>query len=315
MVVKNNKKKINKQRLKRYTWAYIFLIPQLVVFFGLSLYPIVMSYVYSFYDWNGIGPLDNFVGLDNFKKALGSEIFWNAFKNTFIYTFGFVVISISVGLLLALILNNPKLKGKTFYRTIFFLPVVATAAILGIIMSNIFGSKGALNEILHMINVIDKAIPWLSSKDLAMVVLIIVGSWKEIGVIMIYWLAGLQMIPRDVYDAAYVDGAGFWQTLRHITLPLLAPVGGTILLLTTVSSMKVFDLVKTLTNGGPSRATETLELFIYRTAFDPESVSQVGYASSIGVILGMTVFLVSLLLGFLVYAVNKKRQNGEVKQQ
>lgn len=302
------KRRLSKLNKQRYIWAYIFILPQLIVFLGLSLYPIVMSYVYSFYDWAGIGPLTNFIGIDNYIKAFQSDKFWNAFKNTFIYTAFFTTTSISIALILALVLNNPKLKGRGFYRTIYFLPVITTTSIVGIIMKNIFGSRGLINDALQTIGVIEQSIPWLTNPVTAMFVLILVGSWKEIGIIMIYWLAGLQMIPRELYDAAQIDGAGSWQTLRYITLPLLAPVGATILLLTTVSSMRVFDLVRTLTNGGPYFATETLELFIYRTAFDPDGVSQVGYASSVGVILGLTVFVISLLLGWFVWKVNKKRQ-------
>lgn len=299
---------VSKQKRNRYMWAYIFLLPQIIVFLGFSLYPIIMSYVYSVFDWTGIGPLDNFIGLDNYIKAFKSETFWNAFKNTFVYTAGFTTISVTGGLILALVLNNPRLKGRTFYRTIYFVPVVTTTAIIGIIMKNLFGTQGSINQTLQAIGIIEKAIPWLSHPKLAMLVLILVGSWKEIGVLMIYWMAGLQMIPRELYEAAYVDGAGPLQTLRYITLPLLLPVGATILLLTTISSMRVFDLVKTLTNGGPYMATETLELFIFRNAFDPEGVAQVGYASSVGVILGVTVFLISLILGGLVYYLNKRRQ-------
>ncbi|MBE1556325.1 carbohydrate ABC transporter permease [Sporosarcina limicola] len=307
------RRKVNKQTRNRYIWAYIFILPQFIVFFGLSLYPIIMSYVYSFYDWTGIGPLNKFVGFSNYISVFKEEKFWNAFKNTFIYTAGFTMVSVSAALVLALILNNPKLKGIGIYRTIYFLPVVTTTAIIGIIMKNIFGNQGLINEALKIIGVIDQAVPWLINPVTAMIVLIIVGSWKEIGIIMIYWLTGLQMIPRELYEAAHIDGAGYWQTLRHITLPLLAPIGATIILLTTVSSMHVFDLVKTLTGGGPYYSTETLELYIYRFAFASDGISQVGYASTVGVILGLTVFIISLGLGWVVMRVNKSRADAGVQ--
>ncbi|MEC5423452.1 sugar ABC transporter permease [Virgibacillus sp. C22-A2] len=306
------KQKVNKQTRQRYMWAYLFILPQVVVFFGLSLYPIIMSYVYSFYDWSGIGPLSNFVGFNNYLKVFTEEKFWNAFKNTFIYTAGFTTISITFALILALILNDPRLKGRSFYRTVYFLPVVTTTAIVGIIMKNIFGNQGLVNQVLQGIGLIDQAVPWLINPVTAMLVLIIVGSWKEIGIIMIYWLTGLQMIPKELYEAAKIDGAGYWQTLRYVTLPLLAPIGATILLLTTVSSMRVFDLVKTLTNGGPYYSTETLELYIYRFAFAAEGPSQVGYASTVGVVLGVTVFIISLLLGWVVLKVNKNKNKNNL---
>lgn len=310
--VKVKKKKVSAYNKNRYMWAWIFILPQVIVFFGLSLYPMVMSYVYSFYDWSGIGPLTDFVGFGNYIKIINEPNFWNAFKNTFIYTIGFTTVAVSVSLVLALILNNPLLKGKGFYRTIYFLPVVTTMAIIGIIMQNIFGNQGLVNEALKLIGIVEESVPWLTNSGLAMLVLILVGSWKEIGIIMIYWLTGLQMIPRELYEAAKIDGAGPWQTLRYITLPLLAPIGATILLLTVVSSMHVFDLVKTLTEGGPFFSTETLELYIYRNAFAPDGPSQVGYASAAGVVLGITVFIISMIFGWIVLRVNngKNRATG-----
>lgn len=305
------KKKINARDRNKYIWAYIFILPQMIIFFGLSLYPIVMSYVYSFYDWNGIGPLEKFVGLNNYTRILKEPNFWNAFKNTFIYTAGFTVVAVSLGLVLALVLNNTALKGRGIYRTIYFLPVVTTMAIIGIIMQNIFGNQGFVNQAMKVMGVIEQSVPWLTSPTLAMIVLILVGSWKEIGIIMIYWLTGLQMIPRELYEAAKIDGAGTWQTLKYITLPLLKPIGATILLLTVVSSMHVFDLVKTLTEGGPYFSTETLELYIYRYAFAPDGPSQVGFASAAGVVLGMTVFLISLIFGGIVMKVNKGNKESK----
>ncbi|WP_077325300.1 carbohydrate ABC transporter permease [Virgibacillus siamensis] len=307
------KQKSNRQTRSRYIWAYIFILPQLIIFFGLSLYPIVMSYVYSFFDWSGIGPLDEFVGFSNYIKLLNDDRFWNSFMNSIIYTVGFTIISVSVALILALILNEPKLKGKGFYRTLYFLPVVTTTAIVGIIMQNIFGIQGLVNKVLQMIGVIDQSIPWLVNPVFAMAVLIIVGSWKQIGIVMIYWLTGLQMIPKELYEAARIDGAGYWKTLRYVTLPLLKPIGATILLLTVVGSMHVFDLVKTLTGGGPYYSTETLELYIYNYAFTSKfGPAQVGYASSAGVILGLSVFLISLIFGWFVIKANKKKKINQI---
>ncbi|MGP4079222.1 carbohydrate ABC transporter permease [Pseudalkalibacillus sp. R45] len=302
------KRKVNTQTRSRYMWAYLFILPQVIVFFSLSIYPIIMSYVYSFYNWTGIGPLDEFIGLSNYMELLKSEEFYRAFRNTLIYTFFFTIISVSVALVLALILNMPRLKGKGFYRTIYFLPVVTTTSIVGIIMANIFGAQGFVNTVLLNIGFINQFIPWLTDSLLAMIILILVGSWKSIGITMIYWLTGLQMIPYELYEAAKIDGAGPWKTLRYITLPLLKPIGATILFLTVVSSMHVFDLVKTLTNGGPYYATDTLELFIYRFAFGSELGSaRVGFASAAGVILGIFVFLVTLVFAWLVARANKTK--------
>ncbi|MFE5322097.1 carbohydrate ABC transporter permease [Paenibacillus sp. NPDC056579] len=284
----------------RYGWAYLFILPQLLFFIVFTIYPIIMSYVYAFFDWSGFGPLTNFVGWDNVKKLLKDDQFWNAFRNSLIFMSAKTVILMPATLIMALILNQAAFKGKVFYRTLYFLPVVTTTSIVGIIMKFIFGNDKALvNELLIRIGILSEPVPWLGQADTAMIVLILIGSWKFFGMMMVYWLAGLQSLPGDVYEAAKVDGASYWQTFRSITLPLLTPVAAVILLLTVVNSMHVFDLVKTLTNGGPFFATETVDLYIYNYAFSTSGFPQIGYASAAGIVFGLTIFIITLLLGWL----------------
>ncbi|UQZ81307.1 Lactose transport system permease protein LacF [Paenibacillus konkukensis] len=284
----------------RYKWAYLFILPQLLFFMIFTIYPIIMSYVYAFYDWSGFGPLSNFVGWDNLTKLLHDDQFWNAFGNSLIYMGAKTVILMPTTLIMALILNQAFFKGKVFYRTIYFLPVVTTTSIVGIIMKFIFGNdKALINELLIALGILSEPVPWLGQSYTAMAVLILVGSWKFFGMMMVYWLAGLQSLPGDVYEAAKVDGADYWQTLRSITIPLLMPVATVILLLTVVNSMHVFDLVKTLTNGGPFFATETVDLFIYNYAFSTSGFPQIGYASAAGIVFGLAIFIITLALGWL----------------
>lgn len=301
-------KKMSPRNKKRAIWAYVFLAPQIIVFLGLSLYPIIMSYVYSLYNWSGVGPLDNFIGLGNYIELLGQSRFWNSLKVSIAYILGTTALSVGGGLIIAVILNDANLKGKGFYRTLYFLPVVTTTAVVGIIMSNIFGGQGIVNEVLMTLNIIDSPISWLTNGTLALIVLIFIGAWKGLGINMIYWLAGLQSISNDLYEAAQLDGAGFWKALRHITLPLLKPMFAVIVLLSFVSGINAFDLVKTLTNGGPYYATETLDLFIYNFAFTTESggSTRMGYASAAGVILGIFTFLLSAIYGLVSF-------RGEIK--
>lgn len=285
----------------RYLWAYALIGPQVLFFLAFTVYPIVMSYVYSFYEWSGFGPLENFIGWDNFIKLVHEQAFWNAFRNSLIYMTAKTVILLPTTLMLALVLNQALFKGKVFYRTIYFLPVVTTTSTVGIVMKFIFGNENALvNEALMELGVLSNPIPWLGQADTAMFVLILIGSWKFFGMVLVYWLAGLQTLPKDVYEAAKMDGANGLQTLRYITLPLLAPVGAVILLLTVVNSMHVFDLVKTLTGGGPFYATETVDLYIYNFAFSTSGFPQIGYASAAGIVFGVAIFILTALLGLLV---------------
>lgn len=281
-------------------WAYIFLAPQIIVFFIFSAYPIVMSYVYSFFEWSGIGPLNDFIGLGNYQQLLTSERFWNSAVVSIYYILGTTLLGVGGALILAIILNDQKLNGKGFYRAIYFLPVVTTTAIVGIIMGNIFGINGFFNQLLVNFNIVDQPIPWLTDPVLAVILLIVIGSWKGLGINMVYWLAGLQSIPNELYESAQLDGAGFWSTLRHITLPLLKPIAAVIILLSLVSGINAFDLVKTLTNGGPNFATETMDLFIYNYAFSSQlggGQVRMGYASAAGVLLGLFTFVISMIFG------------------
>lgn len=298
------------QTRRKIMWAYIFIAPQVLYFMLASAYPIVMSYVYSFYEWGGLGPLKNFVGFANYTELLRDDLFWNSFYNALIYSGGATLLTVVIAFLLALVLNDVKFKGRSFYRTLYFLPVVTTTAIIGIIMNNIFGIQGYANLVMQNIGLISEPIRFWLDPLLAMVMLIIIGSWKHIGIVMIYWLAGLQMIPGDIYESARMDGANYWRVLWHITLPLLKPVAATILLLTVGSSLHVFDLVRTLTNGGPFHKTETIELFIYQYAFATEFGGvRVGYASAAGVWLGMFVLVVSLILGWFVMKSGKDNKS------
>jgi ABC-type sugar transport system permease subunit len=298
-------KKLNVNMRRKYIWAYLFILPQLLYFLLASLYPIVMSYVYSFYEWDGLGPLTEFVGFSNYIELLSDDRFWNSFVKAIQYAFGTTVITVVFSLMLALVLNDSAMKGKSFFRALYFLPVVTTSAIIGIIMNNIFGVQGFANQFLQSIGIIDEPIRFWLDPVLAMLMLIIIGSWKHVGVVMIYWLAGLQMISNDLYEAARIDGATYWRALWHITLPLLKPVAATILLLTVGSSLHVFDLVKTLTGGGPFHKTETIELFIYQYAFASDlGGARVGYASAAGVWLGVFVLFLSLIFGWMVVKAN-----------
>lgn len=284
----------------RYLWAYLLIGPQVLFFLAFTVYPIVMSYVYSFYEWSGFGPLENFIGWDNFNKLIHEQAFWNAFHNSLIYMAAKTLILMPTTLLLALLLNRALFKGKVFYRTVIFLPVVTTTSTVGIVMKFIFGNENALvNEALIRLGVLSNPISWLGQADTAMLVLILIGSWKFFGMVLVYWLAGIQSLPKEVYEAAKTDGANGLQILRYITLPLLAPVAAVILLLTVVNSMNVFDLVKTLTGGGPFYATETVDLYIYNFAFSTSGFPQIGYASAAGIVFGVAVFILTAFLGLL----------------
>ncbi|WP_284646552.1 carbohydrate ABC transporter permease [Paenibacillus silviterrae] len=298
-------------RQRKALWCYAFIAPQLIMFLVFTLYPIAMSYVYSFYRWNGYGPLEEFIGLDNFVETVFDPVFWNAFKNNFIFMIVLVCVQVPLALILAIILNASWLKGSAAYRAIYFLPVVTTTAVVGLVMRFIFGAyKGLVNEVLIKLGVLDKPVDWIGSIDTALLIVIIVGIWKSFGMKMIYWLAGLQSLPKEVYEAARVDGATALHQFRYITVPLLLPVGSVILLLSAVNALHVFDLVKAMTEGGPAFATDMVDLYIYRYAFSSAGEARVGFASAAGIFYGIAVLFISLLLGALVKLTGGKSAHG-----
>jgi ABC-type sugar transport system permease subunit len=302
--------KISVNRRNKLIYCYLFILPQLVLFLVFTIYPIIMSYVYSFFDWSGFGQLTDFIGFENYLETISDPYFWNAFKNSFIFMFFVVGIQVPLALLVAIVLNSSWLKGATIYRTIYFLPVVTTTAVIGLIMRFIFGVyKGLVNEIMMTIGILDKPVDWLGSLDTAMLIVIMVGIWKTFGMKMVYWLAALQSLPKELFEAAKMDGANWHQTFRFIMLPLLLPVGSVIVLLSSVNALHVFDLVKSMTNGGPSFHTDMVDLYIYRYAFEGESTPRSGFASAAGVVYGIAILSVSLILGLVVKKTGGKQSS------
>ncbi|ANE48748.1 ABC transporter permease [Paenibacillus swuensis] len=298
-------------RTRKELWCLAFIAPQLILFILFTLYPTIMSYVYAFFNWNGYGSLKDFAGLANFKETLLDPYFWNAFRNSLLFMVALVAIQVPLALLMALLLDANWLRGKVFYRTLYFLPVVTTTAVVGLVMRFVFGAyKGLLNEVLLTLGLIDTPVNWLGSTETAMTIVILVGIWKSFGMKLVYWLAGIQSLPKELFEAARIDGASPWQLLRYLTLPLLIPVGSVILLISAVNALHVFDLVKTMTDGGPAFQTDMVDLYIYRYAFSGSGEARIGFASAAGVLYGIVVMLISVLLGLLVKWSGGRKASG-----
>lgn len=287
------------RRIREHAWCYAFITPAVILYLMFTVWPVVASWYFAFFDWSGLGLPTRFVGLANFREVIGNEYFWNAFKHSFQFMFGLVIVQLPTTLIMAIVLNNPKLKGASVYRVIFFLPVVTTTAIVGIVMTYIFSPfNGVVNTVLIRTGLIDKPIHFLGQASTALATIIVVSAWKGFGTNMMYWLAGLQSIPHEVYEAAKVDGANTVQTFLRITLPLIRPVGLVITLFTVVGALKVFDLVKVMTDGGPFFLTETVSVFIYRYAFGSTGMPRIGFASAAGIFFGLAAMVLSLIQGF-----------------
>ena len=281
------------RQVRRNLWSYVFIAPMLLLVGLFVVYPLVASVHITLYDWNGIGQPTRYVGLRHFFTVARDPLFWNAFKNTFLYTVVLVPVQLTLALILALVLNNPRLKGSTIYRAIYFSPVVTSAALIGIIMSLLVSSAGQhANDVLTTAGLLDTPLDLLGDPRFALPAIIAVGIWHTLGYNLVYFLAALQSIPRDLYEAAEVDGANAIAQFIHVTVPMLRQVGVVILLLAILGSLQVFDLVLVMTGGGPYYSSEVVSTYIYHHAFTPASIqaeSNVGYASAAAFFMGVLV--------------------------
>lgn len=286
-----------KNRIKLNLWCWSFVSMTLIFYILFQGYPIIRSIYYSLFNWSGMTSNMTYVGLDNYKTLLADNLFWGAFKNSFRYMVMVVPLEVVISLFFAYLLNDEKLRGRTGYRIMLFMPVVVTASIVGIVMVFIWSSTGIVNNTLVGMGAIPKAINWLGNKKYAMQTVVIVSVWKDMGTYMIYWLAALQGVPADVIEAANVDGATRVQTFFRVVVPIILPTAGIIVILCTINSLKAFDLIQTLTGGGPFYATDVIATFVYRTAFTSEmGLPRFGYASAAATLFGFVVIIIGAVL-------------------
>ena len=284
-------------RILQYRWCYLFMLPSTVLAVMFTFYPMVMSWYFSFLRWSGFTSERAWVGLENYRQLIADEEFWAAFGRSFLFVLVAMPIQLLLSLLVAILLNNQAMRLAPIFRTFFFLPVVTTGAIIGIVMTFVFSPfNGPVNELLGMFGI--PPIDFLGNPDSALWTVMLVFVWKNFGITMIYWLAALQTVPTVYYEAARVDGAGRWSLFRYITAPILIPFAIIIVLLSANATLHAFAIVQAMTGGGPAGATETIEVFIYTTAFaDQEGagVPRLGYASAAGCFFGVTVMVIALV--------------------
>ena len=296
-----------KRRRKQFFWCWLFVLPTTLFYAAFQAWPILSSIYYSTLDWSGISSKKTFVGLANFAELLKDQWFWNAFANSFKYMVFSVPPLIIISLLLALIVNEKTLRFRGAFRTLFFLPVITTASIVGIIMQFIWSPTGAINALLDLLGN-TRAVNFLGQAATALPTVAFIGVWKDVGIYMIYWLAALQSVPQDVVEAAEIDGANKWQVVRFITLPIILPIGAVITLLAIINSLKVFDIVQTMTGGGPYFATDVMGTFVYRTAYESSvGMPRLGYASAAAMLFGITIIVIGVALNALKNVISKHR--------
>jgi ABC-type sugar transport system permease subunit len=274
----------------RTLWGYIFISPFFISYAIFGLYPLALSMFLSFADWKGVGPI-KMVGVNNYVRLLGDQVFWQSMVNGILLFFLYVPIMLFGALVLAVILNSKRVKGFQFFRTLIFLPFITNMAAAGfafrILLSH---NNGLVNIGLGFFNI--PPVPWLEDVWMARISLALLILWAWLGYNMVIMLAGLQTIPQDLTDAAMVDGASRTQAFFRITIPLMRPVILFCAVTSTIGSFGLFAEVASLTGGGPANATITPLIRIYNVAF--ESL-QLGYASAMGYVFFAIIFVLTLL--------------------
>lgn len=278
---------------------YLYLVPILVLSLAFIYYCIGFTVVISFTDWNGISDSWEWVRLDNYKEMLTDSTFWLAVRNNVIFFFGTVFPQALLGFILAVLLKY-RFKGSNVYKTIFFLPIALATSITTAIFRIILNpATGDLNNLFRSLGMDWAAQSWLGDKKWALFSIIMVNIFQWMGFSMITYYAALMSLPDDVYESAMLDGAGFWRTTFSITLPMVRGTTNVLIILGIVGSLKTFDLVKLLTNGGPGRATAFLNTYLYEKAFKDFNA---GESAAIGV----AILIIALIMAVLQVRLSKE---------
>ena len=268
-----------------------FLLPALSIYVLFAIYPTVSVVEYSFTDWNGISPNRNYIGLANYERLFSDKIFWEAFRNTFVWSGVIIILNVGIGLIIAAMLARVW-KARLLLQTAIVLPVVISPIAVATIWRWMYQPTGVINQVFDVVGLSAFKTPWLGSPDAVLYALAIAHSWSTIGLSVLIFLAGLQAVDEDLYEAARVDGANAFQSFRFVTLPALRPVTAVVFILTLTQSFKVFDIVWATTQGGPIRFSEILSTYMYkRGALENEY----GYGAAIGVSLLVIVSVATLI--------------------
>jgi len=275
------------RRAMRTLWLpAAFLLPAVAIMLAFMFIPMVNAILLSLQSWNGLTS-STWVGLGNYQDLLQDPLFLNAFAHTALFVVVTVIFQTSIPLLVAVLLFK-GVRGSVFFRTVYFMPAVISLAVSGLLWSIIYDpTNGVLNVLLGKVGLQGLEKPWLADTGTVLPSIMVVSIWQSLGFYLLIFFAGLQGIPRDVYEAASTDGANAWQRFRYVTIPLLAPVITVVVVLNTINGLKAFDQIWVMTAGGPTHASDTLGTYLYYTAFGAYGSAnpQLGYASAIGVLI------------------------------
>jgi multiple sugar transport system permease protein len=268
--------------------AYGMILPYVIFFLAFVAYPLTFSIILVFHRWNIVTPME-WIGLKNFARLLDDPLFFTSLKNTLVFLAIHIPLQIIVALGFALLLNA-KIRVRGLFRALYFLPVVVSGVVVTILWQQMYSyDYGVLNSILRAVGL--GPVPWLVDARVAMPAIAVMATWKNVGIYIVLFLAGLQTVPRELYEAARVDGATPARQFFHVTLPLLNPTVVVIIVLSTIGGFGLFIEPYVLTGGGPMQSTLSGMLYIYNQGF---YFSHMGYAATLGIVYAVIILLVVL---------------------
>ncbi|MGA1249449.1 MAG: carbohydrate ABC transporter permease [Candidatus Kapaibacteriota bacterium] len=289
-------------KIQRSTIAYGFLTPWVVKLIVFWLYPLIYALYMSFTRYRALGNTSEFIGLDNYTSISIDPLFWKALTNTLIYAFGAVPLATISAILLAVLLHSKLAKFPSFYRAGLFLPSVTSIIVITLIFTNLYAKDGYINALAGMIGLPQSEKGFLLETSTALFSVMLMDIWLSTGYYMMLFLAGLQSIPKDIYESAQLQGAGAFQVLRRITLPLLKPTILFVMVIATIKSLQIFVEMYTMTKGGPLNSTLTVVYLIFSNAF--EKTDSMGYGAALAYVL----FAIIAILSFLQMKVLGKKE-------
>jgi raffinose/stachyose/melibiose transport system permease protein len=274
----------------------LFVTPALALMAIFVAWPIVSAVRMSFYRWKGFGPMDDFVGLNNYRLVLRDEVFTDAVTHNLIIVVASIAVQLPLGLAIALLLNR-RIKGRGLLRTIVFVPYVVAEVIAGVIWFQLLQPEdGIIESVMSSVGITPPDQGFLGTPSLALPTLFVVLTWKYLGLAVLLFLAGLQGVPEELYEAAQLDGASWWQVQRRVAIPLLGPTIRTWMFLSMIGSIQLFDMVWVLTGGGPANATTTMATYLIGQGSERQNFGIAGAASVILFVIGFVMALLYQLL-------------------
>jgi multiple sugar transport system permease protein len=293
-------RRIGSQRLREAAVGYAFVLLPLAIFGLWQLYPMAYAFYVSVHDWGGLEGNLGYVGLDNFRELRDDQAFWTwppergtALWNTFFYALLVVPLQMALGLTMALIVNAP-IRGRTFFRSAYYFPALTSSAAISVIAIYLLNADGLVNAGISAVVGHDFNHPWFGDPDTALESIVALDAWTTSGTMMLFYLAALQSIPTDVYEAAALDGGGVWRTFWKITFPLLKPAHFFVAVVSVIGALKLFDqaFIISTGSGGPAGSTMTAVLYLYRITIGEFNY---GYGAAIGVVLFLIIFTLTVI--------------------